>query len=72
MQASGRAAIAVAWGPWGGAGMAAADPGLAARLTRQGEPLIRMCGLIHRAAGAEEPAAPTQDTNAWLLPTRPC
>jgi hypothetical protein len=35
-QASGRAAVAVAWGPWGGAGMAAADARLAARLTRQG------------------------------------
>ena len=36
-QASGRAAVAVAWGPWGGAGMAAADASLAARLTRQGD-----------------------------------
>lgn len=37
MQASGRAAVAVAWGPWGGAGMAAANASLTARLTRQGD-----------------------------------
>lgn len=36
LQDAGRAAVSVAWGPWGGAGMVAADRGLAARLRRQG------------------------------------
>ena len=32
--------VAGAWGPWAGAGMAAADPGLLARLHRQGLSLL--------------------------------
>ncbi|PRW57893.1 type I polyketide synthase [Chlorella sorokiniana] len=55
-QAQGLAATSIAWGAWGGAGMAAASPAVATRLARVGvaaiQPLAGLAALEQAAAAA--------------------